>query len=135
MNAEIFAALAQLEKERGIPQSYMVEKITQALVAAYKKDKDGYTDNVFVEVKDDDMHMYVQKEVVDDVITPGYGDRPWTRPGRFSKTAQLGDLVNVDVADQGLRPYRRADGQAGHHPGHPRGRARHGLRHLLVQGA
>ena len=41
MNAEIFAALAQLEKERGIPQSYMVEKITQALVAAYKKDKDG----------------------------------------------------------------------------------------------
>ena len=45
MNAEIFAALAQLEKERGIPQSYMIEKITQALVAAYKKDKDGYTDN------------------------------------------------------------------------------------------
>ena len=51
MNAEIFAALAQLEKERGIPQSYMVEKITQALVAAYKKDKDGYTDNVFVEIQ------------------------------------------------------------------------------------
>ena len=50
MNAEIFAALAQLEKERGIPQSYMIEKITQALVAAYKKDKDGYTDNVFVEI-------------------------------------------------------------------------------------
>ena len=47
MNAEIFAALAQLEKERGIPQAYMVDKITQALVAAYKKDKDGYTDNVF----------------------------------------------------------------------------------------
>ena len=70
MNADIFAALAQLEKERGIPQSYMIEKITQALVAAYKKDKDGYTDNVFVEVKDDDMHMYVQKEVVDAVITP-----------------------------------------------------------------
>ena len=39
MNAEIFAALAQLEKERGIPQSYMIEKITQALVSAYKKDK------------------------------------------------------------------------------------------------
>ena len=70
MNAEIFAALAQLEKERVIPQDYMLEKITQALVAAYKKDRDGYTDNVFVEVKDNDMHMYVQKEVVDDVITP-----------------------------------------------------------------
>ena len=52
MNAEIFAALAQLEKERGIPQQYMIDKITQALVAAYKKDKEGYTDNVFVEVED-----------------------------------------------------------------------------------
>ena len=51
MNAEIFAALAQLEKERGIPQQYMIDKITQALVAAYKKDKEGYTDNVFVEVE------------------------------------------------------------------------------------
>ena len=69
MNAEIFAALAQLEKERGIPQAYMVEKITQALVAAYKKDKDGYTDNVFVDVQDNKMKMFVQKEVVD-VSTP-----------------------------------------------------------------
>ena len=96
MNAEIFAALAQLEKERGIPQSYMVEKITQALVAAYKKDKDGYTDNVFVEVKDDDMHMYVQKEVVDDVITPAT-EITLDAARKISKTAQLGDLVNVDV--------------------------------------
>ena len=32
MNAEIFAALAQLEKERGIPQQYMIDKITQALL-------------------------------------------------------------------------------------------------------
>ena len=70
MNAEIFAALAQLEKERGIPQQYMIDKITQALVAAYKKDKEGYTDNVFVEVEDGDLKMYVQKEVVDDVLTP-----------------------------------------------------------------
>ena len=96
MNAEIFAALAQLEKERGIPQSYMIEKITQALVAAYKKDKDGYTDNVFVEVKDDDMHMYVQKEVVDDVITPAT-EITLDAARKINKTAQLGDLVNVDV--------------------------------------
>ena len=34
--AEIFAALALLEKERGIPQSFMMEKIVQALTTAYK---------------------------------------------------------------------------------------------------
>ncbi len=99
MNAEIFAALAQLEKERGIPQSYMIEKITQALVAAYKKDKDGYTDNVFVEVVDGDMKMYVQKEVVDDVISPAT-EISLDAAQKIDKHAQLGDLVNVDVKTQ-----------------------------------
>ena len=96
MNAEIFAALAQLEKERGIPQSYMVEKITQALVAAYKKDKDGYTDNVFVEVVDGEMKMYVQKEVVDDVITPAT-EISLQAARKINGRVELGDLVNVDV--------------------------------------
>ena len=96
MNQEIFAALAQLEKERGIPQAYMVEKITQALVAAYKKDKDGYTDNVFVESDEHGMHMYVQKEVVDDVITPAT-EIALDAARRIDPHAQLGDLVNVDV--------------------------------------
>ena len=39
--AEIFAALALLEKERGIPQSFMMEKIIQALTTAYKRDHEG----------------------------------------------------------------------------------------------
>lgn len=99
MNAEIFAALAQLEKERGIPQDYMLEKITQALIAAYKKDKEGYTDNVFVENKDNDMHMYVQKEVVDDVLTPAT-EISLDEARKINKHADLGDLVNVDVKTQ-----------------------------------
>ena len=102
MNAEIFAALAQLEKERGIPQDYMLEKITQALIAAYKKDKEGYTDNVFVEIKDNDMHMYVQKEVVDDVLTPATEislDEARMRPGDDDLRAAVAaaHLDNVDA--------------------------------------
>ena len=96
MNAEIFEALAQLEKERGIPKDYMLEKITQALVAAYKKDKDGYTDNVFVDLSDGTMRMYVQKEVVDDVITPAT-EITLDAARKIDKHAQMGDLVNVDV--------------------------------------
>ena len=82
MNAEIFAALAQLEKERGIPQQYMIDKITQALVAAYKKDKEGYTDNVF-----------------DDVLTPAT-EISLDAARKINKHAELGDLVNVDVRTQ-----------------------------------
>ena len=96
MNAEIFAALAQLEKERGIPQSYMVDKITQALVAAYKKDKDGYTDNVFVELTEKEMRMYVQKEVVDDVYSPAT-EISLEEARKINARCDLGDLVNVDV--------------------------------------
>ena len=124
MNAEIFAARAQLEKERGIPQQYMIDKITQALVAAYKKDKEGYTDNVFVEVEDGDLKMYVQKEVVDDVLTPATEQA--RRAGRSGKRRR---------AHPELRAHRCPDRQAGHHPGHPRGRARHDLRHILVERA
>ena len=99
MNAEIYAALAQLEKERGIPQAYMMEKITQALVAAYKKDKTGYTDNVFVELTENDMRMYVQKEVVDGVITPAT-EISLEDARKINPRCELGDLVNVDVKTQ-----------------------------------
>ena len=107
MNAEIFAALRQLEKERGIPVDYMVEKITQALVAAYKKkDRDGYTDNVYVELTEDAMRMYAQKEVVDEVITPAT-EVTLDAARKVDPHAQLGDLVNVEIKDAGLRPHRR----------------------------
>ena len=65
--AEIFAALAMLEKERGIPQTFMMDKIIQALTTAYKRDHDG-VENVIVDVDEahQDLKMYVQKTVVDE---------------------------------------------------------------------
>ena len=101
MNSEIFAALKQLEKERGIPTDYMVEKITQALVAAYKKDRDGYTDNVFVTLDEDALHMYAQKEVVDDVISP-QTEVTLDAARKIDPTVQLGDLINVDLQTKGF---------------------------------
>ena len=96
INSEIFSALAQLEKERGIPQKYMIEKIAQALTAAYKKDRDGYVDNVSVELSDDNIRMYVQKEVVDEVITPAT-EITLEAARKIDPTAQLGDLIGVDI--------------------------------------
>ena len=96
MNSEIFAALKQLEKERGIPTDYLIEKITQALVAAYKKDRDGYTDNVFVTLDENGMRMYAQKEVVEDVFSP-QTEIILEAARKIDATAQLGDLVNVDI--------------------------------------
>ena len=96
MNSEIFSALRQLEKERGIPVDYMVDRITHALVAAYKKDKDGYTDNVFVELNESKLRMYAQKEVVEEVASPAT-EIALDAAKKISKRAKLGDLVDVEI--------------------------------------
>jgi len=96
MNEELFEALAQLERERGIPQNYMIEKITAALSAAYKKNKEGYTGNVAVDLSEGKLRMYVQKEVVDDVISPN-AEILLDEARKLVPDAQLGDLVNVDI--------------------------------------
>ena len=74
--SEIFAALAMLEKERGIPQTFMMEKIIQAITTAYKRDHDG-VENVIVDVDEEHqtLKMYVQKNVVDeeDYVDPEFG--------------------------------------------------------------
>ena len=65
--AEIIAALALLEKERGIPQSFMMEKIVQALTTAYKRDH-ADVENVIVDVDEahQNLKMFVQKNVVEE---------------------------------------------------------------------
>ena len=96
MNEEILAALDQLEKEKGIPKDYMVEKITQALLAAYKKNSTGYTDNVFIDGSGSAMRMYVQKEVVEDVISPAT-EIELSKAREVEPTCQLGDLVSLEM--------------------------------------
>ena len=43
MNTEFFNALDALEKERGIPKEYMLEKVEAALISAFKRDNGGRT--------------------------------------------------------------------------------------------
>ena len=46
IDREFFLALDMLEKERGIKKEYMLEKISQALATAYKRDHEGVGDNI-----------------------------------------------------------------------------------------
>ena len=41
MNTEFFEALALLEKEKGIPADYLLEKIKAAIAIAVKRDYGG----------------------------------------------------------------------------------------------
>ena len=94
---EIFAALAMLEKERGIPQSFMMEKIVQALTTAYKRDHEG-VENVVVDVNEErkDLRMYVQKEVVEEVENPGSQMSIEEAKAKYGR-AEVGDFVKIPV--------------------------------------
>ena len=97
--AEIFTALALLEKERGIPQTFMMEKIIQAITTAYKRDHDG-VENVIVDV--DEAHqtllMFVQKNVVDeeDYVDP-INELTLEEAKAISAKYEVGDIVNIPV--------------------------------------
>lgn len=98
MNADFFAAIEELEREKGIPQEYMQEKINQALLAAFKKDNPTAADNlvVIMDPASKKVEMFVQKTVVSEVTEPALEILP-DEALKHSKHAELGDVVNVPV--------------------------------------
>ena len=72
MNAEFFEALARLEKERGLPADYLLEKIKNAIVIAVKKDYEVEDENVSVVIEPDQGKFSVSllKTVVEEVEDP-----------------------------------------------------------------
>ena len=102
MNADIFNALELLEKE-GIPQSYMIEKIEQALTSAFKKE---YGPTALMRV---DMDMtkkkikaYLQKEVVEVVEDP-ICQISLEDAKAVSKKYKLGMMVEKEVKTDAFR--------------------------------
>ncbi|MCL2151704.1 MAG: transcription termination factor NusA [Oscillospiraceae bacterium] len=72
MNAEFFSAISDIEKEKGIPQTYMLEKIEQALLAALKKDYPTCAEcaRVVLDPVEKTVDMFMQKTVVETVENP-----------------------------------------------------------------
>ena len=73
MSVEIIKALDELEAEKGIMKSYMLDRISQGMIAAYKAlfKKDPYnapTDNVEATIDPETgvISVFVTKIVVDD---------------------------------------------------------------------
>ena len=78
---EFFAAIAQIEQEKGIKPGYMMEKITQALVSAYRRDHEGVGDNLVVDANPETntVRMFLKKDVVEEVDNPPPRSA-WPRP-------------------------------------------------------
>ena len=95
---EFFAAISMIEQQKGIPKSYMLEKITQALISAYKRDHEGAGDNIVVDANEEkgEVRMFVKKDVVETVDNP-FTEISLEDARQRLPHIQLGDVVRMEV--------------------------------------
>ena len=107
----IFAALDLIEKEKGIPKDYMLEKIAQALITAYKRDHIGAEENIVVEpdMEKRELHMYHRKTVVEEVLDPEL-EISLDDARKYAPSPVLGDVVSIEVPTQN---FGRISAQSG----------------------
>ena len=103
MNTEFFTALELLEKEKGIPAAYMMEKIEAALVSAYKKEYGNNTNvRVLIDPAKKDVRVYQQKEVVEVVENPET-QISLTDAKAIAKKYDIGKVVETEVKTKNFR--------------------------------
>lgn len=100
IGAEIFASLRDLEKIKGIPVDYMVERLKQALTNAYRKDREDHRDvpaeNVVVELDEKGLRMYKIMTVVEE-LTDTALEMTVDAARNVKEDAQLGDSISIPV--------------------------------------
>ncbi|MBQ9939003.1 MAG: transcription termination/antitermination protein NusA [Oscillospiraceae bacterium] len=95
MNREFFEALELLEKEKGIPADYLLEKIENAIGIAVKRDYIGVeTVIVNVDKNKETFEVAIRKTVVETVEDPANEIVP-EEAVKIDKTAQVGDTVDI----------------------------------------
>ncbi|HAB01130.1 MAG TPA: transcription termination/antitermination protein NusA [Ruminococcaceae bacterium] len=97
MNKEFFEALALLEKEKGVPMNYLLEKIKAAIVIAVKRDY-GQNANIIVDIDPETAKFKVAivKTVVENVENPET-EMTLDEAKTYSKRAVMGDNVEIKL--------------------------------------
>lgn len=98
MNAEFFAAIEDIEREKGIPREYMYDKIRQAMLAAFRRDHPENEDNVEIVLDEEKkrIDMQVNKLVVEDVTDPTH-EIELEAAKKVTRRAKLGETVAIPV--------------------------------------
>ncbi len=97
---EIFESLRELEKLKGIPVEYMVDRLKQALTNAYRKDREDHRDvpaeNVVVGISEEGLTMHQIKTVVEELEDVALEIHIDTAR-RYNPNIQAGDTVAIPV--------------------------------------
>lgn len=86
-----------LEKEKGIPADYLMEKIQAAIVIAVKRDYGGKENiRVVMDPATSEFAVSLYKTVVEEVEDPDV-EMTMEEAARYSKTAKVGDTVEIPL--------------------------------------
>jgi N utilization substance protein A len=102
MNKEFFAALDLLEKEKGIPKDYMMQKIEAALLSAYKKEYGNESVRIVIDPVKEDVRVYQCKTVVEEVTDPE-SEISLEDAKAISKRHTLGKVIETEVKTKNFR--------------------------------
>ncbi len=108
MNSELFSALEALEKEKGIPKEYMLERIEAALQSAFKREVGGENCRVVISEEKRDIKIYQQFEIVEEVEDPT-AQISLEDAKKISKKSALGGICEVEMKPKN---FRRLSAQA-----------------------
>ena len=97
---EVFAALRDLEKTKGIPVDYMVERMKQGMANAYRKDREDRRDvpaeNVVVDFQETGLSVHVVKTVVEELEDTAL-EIHIDAARRIQENVQVGDTLHIPV--------------------------------------
>lgn len=96
MSAELFEALELLEKTKGIPVDYMLEKVEAALVSAYKKEEGSTSVRVAINREKRQLKLYRVRTVVEEVTDPK-SEISLEEAQKISRRYTLGTSVENEV--------------------------------------
>lgn len=94
MNSEIFEALALLEKERGIPVDFMLDRIKKAIVTACKNSYGNEDCIINIDPVKGSFEVDLRKTVVEDITEQGK-EILLEDARKISASSQIGDIVGV----------------------------------------
>ena len=96
-------ALDLLEKEKGIPKAYMIEKIEAALVSAYHKEYgSGANVRIVFDMEKDDVKVFQQKTVVE-TVEDEETEISLADAKTLSRRYTLGQLIEIKVKPENFR--------------------------------
>lgn len=96
MNVEFFNALDELEKLRGIPKEYMLEKVEAALTSAFKKERGNSNVRIAIDPEKKDVKVYEFKNIVEEVVNPET-EISLEEAKKLSRRHVLGGVVEAEV--------------------------------------